>query len=202
MRQHFHRCPSLRVVSIDASDIAGDRKGGSVILDELCQAKGLSRCVGLTDCDMLTEGQRRELLAVRVTELRAQGDTSAIGDAVGARSREIEELARELRAERDEILEANRRMLAEATAAFDDRPDDAPLGTAEDLALPDLALRSREFRAARLDALESGVDAICADPSGYGVCARCTKRIGFERLRTSPNTHVCQECAAGAGPVA
>ena len=122
MRQHFHRCPNLRVISIDASDIAGDRKGGSVILDELSQAKGLIRCVGLADCDVLTDGQRRELLVSCATELRERtGGASVVGDLGASRGREIAELAEELLVERAEILAANRRAVAEATAAFDDR---------------------------------------------------------------------------------
>lgn len=200
MRQHFHRCPNLRVVSVDASEIAGDRKGGSVILDELCQAKGLSRCVGLADCDVLTDGQRRELLVARVTALRERtGGPSVVGDLGAARGRELAELAEELLAERAEIVEANRRLLAEATAAFDQRAEDAPLGTEEDLAGPDLASRFPVVGRARLDAIDRGLE----DMSGshYGVCVRCGELLDLDRLRTAPDSHVCLKCAMAAAPV-
>lgn len=197
MRHHFHRCPNLRVISIDASDIAGDRKGGSIILDELCKAKGLSRCVGLAECDILSGGQRRELLVTRVTELRERtGGASIIGDLGGARGREIEELADELLAERDEILDANRRMLAEATVAFDHRADDTPLGTAEDLERPDLWASFPTFRSARLDAIDRALEEMPKERSTYGVCAQCKGLIDPGRLRKAPDTHVCAPCAA------
>ena len=94
MRQHFHRCQNLRVVSLDARDTAGDRKGGSAILDELCEAKALARCVGLVECDVLSAGQKRELLVARVSELRERtGGASVVGDLGGERGREIEALA-------------------------------------------------------------------------------------------------------------
>lgn len=199
MRQHFHRCLNLRVVSVDASEISGDRKGGSAILDELCHAKELSRCVGLADCDVLTYGQKRELLVARATELRERtGGTSAVADLGGARGREIERLAEELLDERAEILNANRRLLAEATAAFDARPEDAPLGSAEDLARPDLTMRSPALRTARLDAIDRALEAMSEGP--YGVCARCAGLIDLDRLRNAPDTSVCGTCATGNTP--
>jgi len=201
MRQHFHRCSNLRVVSIDASDIAADRKGGSAILDELCEAKGLSRCVGLADCDILTDGQRRELLVARVTELRQRvGGASPVGDLGAARGREIVELAEALIAERAEILDANRRAVAEATAAFDARPDDVPLGTPEDLRRPDLEARLPWLRTARLDAIDRALEEMSG--KHYGICARCGEMIDGERLRQTPDSHVCHKCALVAAPVA
>ncbi len=202
MRHHFHRCPNLRVVSVEASDIAGNRKGGSVILDELCRAKGLSRCVGLAECDLLSDGQRRELLVARVTALRERtGGASVIGDLGGARGRAIAELAEALGAEREEILEANRRLVAEATAAFDERADDTPLGTDEDLDRPDLAALFPSLRTARLDAIDRALEEIAEAGARYGVCARCEALIDPERLRAAPDTHVCQPCAAGGESV-
>lgn len=198
MRQHFHRCPNLRVVSVDASDIAGNRKGGSVILDELCQAKGLSRCVGLADCDILADGQRRELLVARLTELRSGlGGASAVEDPRGARAKELAEFAQDLYEERDELLTENRRLLAERTAAFDDRADTAPLETDEDLS-PDLSTRDPELRSSRLDAIDRGLDAMFSDPSLYGVCAGCSTKIDAERLLMAPDTRVCRACAMEA----
>ena len=202
MRHHFHRCPNLRVISIDASDIAGDRKGGSSILDELCLAKGLSRCVGLAECDILTDGHRRELLVARVTVLRERtGHASVVGDLGGTRGLEISELAEELLAERDEILNTNRRLLAEATAAFDNRAADAPLGTREDLGRPDLTSRLPALGTARLDSIDRALEEMSGGHR-YGVCARCGDLIDVDRLRRAPDSHTCQKCALEAPPVA
>ena len=67
MRHHFYRCGHLRVLSLDASDLSGARKGGGPILEELCEARRLSPCVGLVDCDVLALARRRRLLAQRAT---------------------------------------------------------------------------------------------------------------------------------------
>ena len=200
MRQHFHRCSNLRVVSIQASEISGDRKGGSAILDELCAAKQLARCVGLADCDVLGDGQKRELLVARVGELRhREGGETGFEELGGPRGREIAALARELLEERAEIQEASRRRLAEATAAFDARPDEAPLGAAEDLARPDLDAQLPELRTARLDAIDRALEAM--NEPGYGLCARCASLIELARLRAAPDTRVCAGCAkAGLTP--
>jgi len=80
-----------------------------------------------------------------------------------------------------------------ATEAFDTRPDDAPLGTSEDLARPDLSLHSPVLRTIRLDAIDRGLEAM--GQRAYGLCARCGRLIGFERLHASPDTHVCEERA-------
>ncbi len=196
MRHHFHRCSNLRVISIDASDLAGGRKGGSVIVDELCQAKGLSRCVGLADCDILTPSQRRELLVVRVTDLRKQsGGISELADRGAQRSRELAELSEDLVSERDAILEANRRILAEWTAAFELRAEGTPLGTSEDLSSPDLDAHDPAFQASRLDAIDRGLENLSAGDPRYGVCLGCGEPIELARLRQAPDTRVCETCA-------
>jgi RNA polymerase-binding transcription factor DksA len=197
VRQHFHRCPNLRLVSIEAAEISRGRKGGSAVLDELCAAKGLARCVGLADCDVLTDGQKRELLVARVSELREKtGGETASEELGGARGREIEALARELLDERAEILSANRRLLAEAAAAFDARPDGSPLGTDEDVLRPDLAVHSAALRTGRLDAIDRALEAMGG--RGYGVCARCRSLIDLARLRAAPDSLVCGRCAKAA----
>jgi DnaK suppressor protein len=201
MRQHFHRCPNLRVVIVEASEIMGNRKGGSVILDELCEAKKLSPCLGLAECDILTDGQRRELLAARVTRLRErEGGPSVLGDADGARQRELAELARELEEERTEIVETHRRMRAEATAAFDERADDAPLGADEDVHGSGLSAESAQPRRARLDAIERALEEMAT--GAYGRCVRCGGAIDVSRLHHEPDTHVCRECARKGSPLA
>ena len=82
MRQHFHRCPNLRVVSVAAEDLGPNRGRGSAVLDELCAARKLTRCVGLAECDELPPAQKRELLVARVTRLREETGTpfSRVGD--------------------------------------------------------------------------------------------------------------------------
>lgn len=194
MRQHFHRCSNLRVVSVEASEISGDRHRGSAILDELCAAKKLTRCVGLADCDVLSDGEKRELLVARATGLRERaGGASALADLGGARGREIEGLVRDLEEERAEILDSNRRLLAEATAALDARPEDAPLGTGEDVSRGNLAILSPDLQTARLDAIDRALEAM--GQRNFGLCARCRGLIDLERLHAAPDTHVCAECA-------
>jgi hypothetical protein len=82
MRQHFHRCGYLRVIALDASDMSKDRSGGGPILDELCEARRLTRCVGLGECDVLSDAQKRDLLVTRVTRMREEeGGQTSLGDA-------------------------------------------------------------------------------------------------------------------------
>jgi RNA polymerase-binding transcription factor DksA len=200
MRHHFHRCPNLRVVSVDASELSGDRKGGSTILEELCEAKKLDRCSGLADCEILSDKQRRDLLVARVTHLRElEGGRSAVADVRSARREQLAELAALLLEERGEIVEANRRMLAEAAAAFDDRPDGAPLGADEDLRDATLSLGSPALRSARLDAIDRALEEI--GTAGFGVCLRCGGSIEIARLHHAPDSHVCDACALSARPL-
>ena len=70
MRHHFHRCGHLRVVTIDASDLSQARRGGSFVVEELCEARKLAPCVGLAECDILAPAQKRDLLGARATRLR------------------------------------------------------------------------------------------------------------------------------------
>ena len=82
MRHHFHRCGHLRVIDLDARDLSRARKGGKQILDELCEAKHFAPCVGLAECDVLSAGQKRELLVTRATRLREEeGGVSTLADA-------------------------------------------------------------------------------------------------------------------------
>jgi len=197
MRQHFHRCQSLRVISVDSSELSGERKGASTVLDELCEVRNLARCVGLVDCDVLTDGQKRELLVARVTHLREEGGgATALGDLGGERGLEIQRLATELREERDQILADNRRRLAEATAAADSRADDTPLARPQELFSPDLRPEVPDLRTARLDAIDRAHEEMAH--GSYGVCARCAALIEIERLRAAPDSHVCGSCAKEA----
>ncbi len=81
MRHHFHRCPNLRVVTADASDLGGGKRHGSVALDELCDAKRLTPCLGLIECDILAPSQKRTLLVTRATQMRTEdgGATTSPG---------------------------------------------------------------------------------------------------------------------------
>jgi len=204
MRQHFHRCVNLRVVSADAGDVSGDRHGGSVILDELCEARKLARCVGLVECDVLTPAQKRELLGTRVTRMREEeGGATALGELGGERGRAIVELARELLEEREAIVAENRRLLAEATAAEDRRERTAVPSDEEAFAATGLSMRWDEdlqrLQAGRLDAIDRALEDM-AGPS-FGVCARCERLIAIERLREAPDTRVCAACAGRSVPV-
>jgi RNA polymerase-binding transcription factor DksA len=201
MRHHFHRCGHLRVIRIDASDLSGARKGGSQILEELCEARGLARCVGLAECDVLTAAQKRDLLTARATRLREEeGDPSPLADAPDPRAAEFRALQRDLLEEREEIVEENRRHLAETAGAL--RRNPRPLGPAEQSELAAVGISVfqdeglRELRTARLDAIDRGLDALAR--GGYGDCLACHRPIGTSRLRIAPDSVVCSACAGSS----
>jgi DnaK suppressor protein len=205
MRQHFHRCSNLKVIAIEASDLSHVRKGGSQILDELCTAKNLARCVGLADCDILTPAQKRELLVARATRMRQEeGGTSALADPSDPRREELAELREALLEEREAIVEGNRRREFEAGGALQRNP--RPFGRAEERQLAAAGVSIfldadlRELRADRLDAIDRALDAMAR--GRFGGCARCGRAIDVERLRLSPDTAVCAPCAQEAKPEA
>jgi RNA polymerase-binding transcription factor DksA len=201
MRQHFHHCGHLRIVAVDASDLSGARKGGSRILDELCEARGLARCVGLAECDVLSAGQKRDLLAARATRLREEeGGSSPLADAPDARAIELRAIERDLLDERERIVEENRRRVLEAAAALQRNP--RPLGAAQEPELATAGISAlddehlRELRTARLDAIDRGLDALTWDPRRR--CASCGRPIEAARLGIAPDTVVCSACAGSA----
>ena len=204
MRQNFHRCSHLRVVLAEAEELSGSRHGGSVVLDELCDARGLARCVGLVECDLLSPAQKRELLAARVTRIRdEEGGDTALGDLGGERGSEILELARDLLAERDAIVAENRRLLAEEAAAEDQLGRTASRSEESELSVGGISVRWDEevqrLRASRLDAIDRALE----NMSGrrYGVCSRCQGLIAVSRLRSTPDSRVCEACARESAPV-
>ena len=204
MRQHFHRCSHLRVVSAAAEELSGGKHRGSAILDELCEARGLTRCVGLAECDLLTPAQKRELLGTRVTRMREEeGGGTALGDLGGERGREMVELARDLLAERDAIIAENRRLLAEEAAAEDRLERTAARSEEWEFPVGAISMRWDEevqrLRSGRLDAIDRALEGLAG--RGYGVCVRCQRLIGIERPRDTPDTHVCVECAGDAARV-
>jgi RNA polymerase-binding transcription factor DksA len=207
MRHQFHRCASLRLIEVRAGDLSSSRKGGRQVLAELCDAKHLAPCVGLAECDVLSAGQKRELLAARATRMREEGGgRSPLADAEGGNPRwaELEELRENLLDERNAIAQENRRLSAEAGGALQRNP--RPLGRTEERELAgagvavvlDDALRT--LRTARLDALDRALEALAI--GRLGVCVRCGGPIEIERLREAPDTAVCRRCAAAAVPEA
>lgn len=207
MRHQFHRCASLRLIVLRAGDLSSARKGGKQVLAELCDAKHLAPCVGLAECDVLSAGQKRELLAARATRMREErGGTSRVADADAGNPRraELEELRESLLEERNAIAQENRRLSAESGGALQRNP--RPLGRTEERELAgagvavvlDDALRA--LRAARLDALDRALEAL--DVGRFGVCVCCGGPIEIERLRETPDTAVCTRCAAAAVPEA
>lgn len=202
MRRHFHRCAHLRVIALDASDLSGVRRGGGPVLEELCDAKRLAPCLGLAECDVLSPKQKRELLAVRVTRLRAEeGGRAGLGDADDTRAPDLESLREDLLEEREEIALENRRLAAEMAAALD-REDERPVRDPAELeagaASPRFDEVLRSLRSARLDAIDRALEAL--GRGSYGTCVRCGKAIAVGRLRSAPDTRVCEACAREALP--
>jgi len=201
MRQHFHRCGYLRVIALHASDLSKDRSGAGPILEELCEASNLARCVGLGECSVLSDAQKRDLLATRVTHMRErEGGSTPLGDAPRPRAAELRELRDDLLEERAEIVEENRRRAAEAAAALDTRELASPSEVAEAFASAGISLRIdeslRALHAARLDAIDRALETLAAGDSA--TCARCAQPIEIGRLRISPDTRVCTPCAREA----
>jgi RNA polymerase-binding transcription factor DksA len=203
VRNHFHRCGHLRILAVEAGDLSGARKGGSQILEELCDAKRLARCVGLAECDVLAPAQKRDLLAARATRLREEGGgASPLADAPDPRSAELRELRDALFEEHTEIVAENRRRRAESGAAVLRNPK--PLGSQEERELRGAGVSVfldedlRELQTARLDAIERALDAMAA--GGYGACLRCGKAIEVRRLRAAPDSALCSACASEALP--
>lgn len=198
MRHHFHRCRYLRVIEIDARDRSRARKGGSQVVDELCEARKLAPCRGLAECDVLSAAQKRDLLVTRATRLREEeGGRSPLVDARDSRAEALLALREELLEERGVIVEENRRRHVEAAGAVQRNPrplrpsEEAELATAGVSVLFDDELR--ELQTGRLDAIDRALDAIAH--GARFVCARCTGPIEVERLRAAPDTAVCARCA-------
>jgi len=201
MRHHFHRCPNLRVVTADASDLHGARRHGAVALDELCTAKGLAPCLGLVECDILSPAQKRTLLVTRATQLREEdGAPSPLSGVAHARSAAYAELRRELLAERERLVAENRRLETEM-ARLDSQKreevsDEVDRASAENGLRLDAAMERLSVR--RLDAIDRALDAMVR--GSYGSCRGCGGGIEIERLRTLPDTPLCAGCARRSPP--
>jgi len=205
MRHHFHRCAHLRVLELDIHEISHARKGAKQVLEELCDAKRLSPCVGLAECDVLSAGQKRDLLTTRATQLRREeGGRSLLADAENPRAAELAELRSVLLDEHAAIVEENRRRAAESGGALQRNPrplsptEEHELGAAGMSVVYDDDLRA--LRTSRLDAIDRALDAIAR--GHYGDCARCGEAIEISRLSESPDTRVCGACARAALPEA
>jgi RNA polymerase-binding transcription factor DksA len=200
MRHHFHRCGHLRVLAVDAGERSHARKGGTEVLEELCDARKLAPCVGLAECEILGPGEKRELLVARATRLRAEeGGRSPLADGADPRAGELDELRADFLAEHREIVEENRRLRAETAGALQRNPrpvatNRGELARAGVSVFQDEALQ--ELRTVRLDALERALEALSR--GRYGSCARCASPIAVDRLRDAPDTAVCAKCAEQA----
>ena len=199
MRHHFHRCPSLRVITADVSELHGARHGGSIALDELCDAKGLIPCMGLLDCDVLAPSQKRTLLVSRATQLRAQeGGESALADGAPRGGALFRELRSELLAERARIVTENRRIEAEVASLLDvgrdENADEVDRGDAAAALRFDDALEKLSVQ--RLDAIDRALDAM--ERGSFGRCRVCEASIEPDRLRAVPDASLCIRCARHA----
>lgn len=200
MRHHFHRCMHLRVVTVPASEIHGARHGGSIILEELCDARHLTPCVGLAECDILTAGQKQELLVERATRIREEeGRPTELSGLSRERATQIERLRERLVRERDAIVDENRRLEAEIAGA-EDRELLGGRGQERELHDAGLSLELdpawSQLRTERLDEIDRVLDAMASRV--YGTCALCGSEIAIERLRLFPETQVCAACASAA----
>lgn len=194
MRQQFHRCRSLRFVEVDASELLHRRGAGRIVIEELCEAKHLAPCVGLEDCDVLTPGQKRDLLVTRATRIRDEAGPRELAGERSPRAVELEGLKRDLLRDRDAIVAANNELEDEMRQM---------LGSGEDREQPgfEAQLRFREaldrLMVRRLDALDAALDALRAGE--YGRCGACGSDIEVDRLRAALGTRVCGRCAQAAG---
>jgi RNA polymerase-binding transcription factor DksA len=201
MRRHFHRCPNLRVLSVAASELSGDRGHGQVILEELCAAKRLEPCLGLLECDELADAQKRELLVARAAQLRhEEGSPPPFSGPRERRSAELAELRAELAARREAIAARVRELAAEG--AFVTRTGRRRAEKLRSDELRAAGLRTHpaggwdEAALSQLDALDRGLERLRG--GDLRDCAACSRPIEIERLRRAPDTLVCAECAARA----
>ena len=196
MRHHFHRCPNLRVLTADASELNGSRRHGHIALDELCDAKGLSPCIGLVECDILVPSQRRTLLVSRATRMREEdGGASILTGSARHAATLMSDLRRELLAERERMVTENLRIEAEVATLLDvgrdENADEADRGDAAAQLRFDDALERLSVR--RLDAIDRALDAM--DQGTFGVCRQCEEPIEPDRLRAVPDALLCISCA-------
>ena len=91
----------------------------------------------------------------------------------------------------------NRRLLAEEAAAEDASEQLAAPSDEAEFAALGVSMRWDEqlqrLQAGRLDAIDRALGEMAG--ARYGVCARCRGVIAIDRLRHSPDTRVCGECA-------
>lgn len=199
MRHHFHRCPNLRVITADASELNGARRHGSIALDELCEAKQLSPCMGLLDCDVLAPSQKRTLLVSRATQLRAQdGGPSELAGGSRPGDALLAEIRGGLVAERARIVTANERIETEVASLLevsrDGNADEIDRGDAAAALRFDDALERLSVR--RLDAIDRALDAM--EHGTFGECRECGVEIEPDRLRAVPDALLCIGCARKA----
>lgn len=171
-----------------------------MVLEELCEAKGLIPCVGLSECDILTPGQKQELLVERATRIREEEvRPTALGGVPRERAMELGQLRERLLDERSQIVEDNERIGAELGGA-QDREVSAARSEENELAAAGIRLRfderSNELRVGRLDEIDRALDAM-EDPA-YGTCALCGRPIPRARLEQTPETRICTSCAREA----
>ncbi len=201
MRHHFHRCPNLRTISLPAGARSGARMDrGSAILEELCEAKRLARCVGLVECDVLAPSQKRDLLAERATRLRwEEGGPSELAGIGGVRGAELRRLRALLLEERAALTRHNARIVAELAGAdlreIHARPDEE-----RELREAGLSIQGGpaewQLHVERLDEIDDALEEM-ADPD-YGICALCNHEIELARLQDAPQTRICSRCAHAA----
>jgi RNA polymerase-binding transcription factor DksA len=166
------------------------------MLDELCEAKQLTSCVGLVECDILPISQKRVLLAGRATRMRAEEGITPLSGVPHERRTVFESLRQELLEKRQRLVRNNRDIESEMTSLGEvvghgEITDEVERARAsESIRFDDVLER---LRVRELDSIDRALDAIAMGT--YGVCSSCGHRIEIKRLRLVPDTNACVPCA-------
>lgn len=117
-------------------------------------------------------------------------------------------LSQEERQEIENLLIREREGALAAMGEFDREFDDSLLAESGELSFyrfhmadvgTDMMEREKDFLLAskegeRLYRIDEALRRLYAEPEAFGVCTRCGKEIGFERLSLIPEVELCAAC--------
>lgn len=107
------------------------------------------------------------------------------------RKRDIKKLRKELEEEKEEILEAVKRLKEKEEAYLNDDVGD-DLDRAAENSQRELLFYISDHDHQRLDAIEDALQKI--DEDRFGVCEGCGKKIKNDRLKAIPYARLCMKC--------